>query len=136
MGLVVDASSIISLALGDEDATYSEAVVDEIVARREALAPAIFWFEIRNVLVVNERRRRLTTAEADTFLASLGELPIELAPLPPELGVLHLARDNELSVYDAAYLDLALRSGYRLASLDRKLRSAAGDVGVEVFAGH
>lgn len=75
-----------------------------------------------------------TTAELDVFLASLGELPIEIAPLPPQLGVLDLARENELSVYDAAYLDLALRSGCLLASLDRELRSAAAKVEVEIFA--
>lgn len=134
MGLVVDVSSIVSLAFGDEDATYSAAVVDEIVSLREALAPAIFWFEIRNVLVVSERRGRLTAAEADTFLATLGDLPIETAPLPEQLGVLGLARQSELRVYDAAYLDLALRSGRLLASLDRKLLSAAAEVGVEIFA--
>ena len=55
-------------------------------------------------------------------------------PMPPEAGVLEIARQHGLSVYDAAYLDLSIRAGAPLATLDKKLRHAAKRVGVRLFA--
>lgn len=135
MSLVIDASAIAAIALEDENSDYAEAVIDQVAEGEATLVPPIFWFEIRNVLVINERRGRLKRTETSRFLALLEDLPIEIAPLPPRVGVLDLARQEELSVYDAAYLDLAMRRESSLASLDRKLRSAAGHVGVRIFSG-
>ena len=132
MGLVVDPSAILGLAMADEAADYASAVLAEI-ERSGAQVPSIFWYEIRNVLVVNERRGRITEDQTDDFLASLAELSIDVLPLPSELAVLDLARGYRLSVYDAAYLELARRGDARLATLDRGLRSAASEAGVAVF---
>lgn len=130
--IVVDPSAILGLAMEDEVADYASRVLTAIEADG-ALVPALFWFEVRNVLVVNERRGRLTPQETNTFLASLSELSIEIAPVAPDLGVLDLARRHGLTVYDAAYLDLASRTGVPLATLDRQLRQAAGAAEVTIF---
>ena len=131
--LVVDPSAILGLVMEDEVADYAEAVLSEI-EKSGGLAPSIFWYELRNVLVVNERSGRITVGKTNTFLALLAELPIELAALPSELGVLDLARDHRLTVYDAAYLDLASRSGASLATLDKDLLAATQEAGVSLFS--
>lgn len=143
MNLIVDPSALLSLALTDEDADYANSVLDAIVqpgarssemARSEALAPSIFWYEIRNVLVINERRGRLTQEQSSIFLAALEDLPIRVVHGPSEPHVLQLARAHALSVYDAAYLDLASRMPTgTLATLDTKLRAAAAAVDVAIF---
>lgn len=132
MTLVVDPSALLALALDDEAADYAESVLSEIV-NGSAVVPAIFWFEIRNVLVVNEWRERLSSHRTDLFLAALEDLPIEIAPLPSDLSLMDLAREQQLTVYDASYLDLASSRQLPLATLDRELREAAETVGVEIF---
>ncbi len=86
------------------------------------------------MLVVSERRGRIAGEKAAAFLALVEELPIEMPSLPPGAGVIDLARRFDLSVYDAAYLELALRSSAPLATLDSRLRGAAGKTGVRLFS--
>jgi predicted nucleic acid-binding protein len=124
MSLVVDPSALLGLAMADEAADYASRVLAEIECAGAGV-PSIFWYEIRNVLVVNEWRGRISADEADTFLASLAELPIKVMPLPSELAVLDLARGYRLTVYDAAYLELARRGDTEVATLEQGLRSAA-----------
>ena len=131
--LVIDPSAILALGLLDEVADYADGVADRI-RESGAAVPAIFWFEIRNVLVVNERRGRLAPEDTAAFLATLGEMPIEIQPPPTDLAVLELARSHDLSVYDAAYLELAYRTKASLATLDQALSSAAETAGVPVFS--
>ena len=134
MSFVVDPSAILGTAMEDEKADFTESVLDEI-QKNGASAPSIFWYELRNVLVVNERRGRIAKETTTAFLATVEELPIEMPSLPSEVGVIDLARRYELSVYDAAYLDLALRLGAPLATLDTRLRDVAGKAGVSLFSG-
>lgn len=131
--LVVDASAILGLALAGEPNEYSDAVLTEVVTR-ETAAPAIFWFELRNVLVTSERRGRISASGTAAFLASVAELGIRIEPVPPESGVLEMARSHRLTVYDAAYLELAKRSRASLATLDARLAAAAEASGVPVFS--
>lgn len=91
----------------------------------EALVPSLWWFEVRNILVVNERRKRITEGESASFLRDLSRLRIVLDRTPQEAEVLRLARSHRLSVYDAAYLELALRHHVPLATLDSDLARAA-----------
>lgn len=132
MALVPDVSAILSQALDDEDATFSEAVIDAIAAD-EAIVPTLFWYEIRNALVVAERRKRINATQTTAFLTDLGLLPFSVDDLPREASVLDLARRRALSVYDAAYLELALRKAIPLATLDQKLIDAAKREGATVF---
>ena len=72
-----------------------------------ARMPAIWWFEVRNVLLIGERRGRTAREHTERFFDFLRALPIDIAPFPQELAVLSLARRHQLSFYDASYLELA-----------------------------
>ncbi len=131
-GLVADCSAFLPLCFEDESSTVADAMLVEI-ASKGALVPAIWWYEIRNVLVVNERRGRIETGQSDDFLNLLGRLPIVVVLDDDATGVVDLARRYRLTVYDAAYLALARSRGLPLVTLDRKLADAARGIGVELF---
>jgi predicted nucleic acid-binding protein len=106
---------------------------DAILARLqtdEAAVPGIWWFEMRNVLLQGERRRRTTPQQTVAFLEFLREIPISVALLPDENEVMQLARRHRLSFYDAAYLELAFRERLPLATFDGDLIAAARAEGV------
>jgi predicted nucleic acid-binding protein len=87
--------------------------------------PILWWFEVRNVLVINERRGRIDPPSSSAFLTDLEGLPIHFDRQPNGERVLALARTHRLTVYDAAYLELALRVDAPLATLDGQLARAA-----------
>lgn len=133
--LVLDASVTVAWAFEDETDSYTEAVLDRL-AEVEGLVPAIWAMEVGNALIMAERRGRLSQASTVQFLALLWQLPISVAPDRPEhlLGeIMALARDQNLSTYDAAYLHLAMRRGLPLATTDAALRQAANRAGVPVY---
>lgn len=132
MPLVPDVSAILGLALDDEDATFAESLIVAI-ARDEAVVPTLFWYEIRNVLVMAERRKRIAAARTTAFLSDLALLPFSVDDLPREATVLDLARRRSLTVYDATYLELAQRVGAPLATLDHALMAAAKKEGIALF---
>lgn len=127
MTLVVDASLIAGLVLPDE-----QGIAPELLAADELMAPWLLWAELRNILIVNERRGRLAPGLAEQMLDAVDGLGIQLDMHPAEASVLQLARRHRLTVYDALYLELALRSGARLGTLDAALRTAAGEELVEL----
>jgi len=132
MALVADISAILGQAFDDEDARYAESVI-EAIAADEAVVPTLFWFEIRNALLMGERRKRLTPDQTAAFLSDLGLLPLSVDEVLREESVLDLARRHTLTVYDAAYLELARRKNLPLATLDAALIRAAGEAGVAIF---
>jgi len=98
--------------------------------------PPLWPLEVANALLVGERRSRITPAETARFLAILATFPITVddeTVAHAWLDTVHLARAQNLSSYDAAYLELALRGGLPLAALDGKLKTAAQAVGVPLF---
>ncbi len=99
----------------------------------EAIAPALWWFEVRNTLLVGERRGRLTEADTATFLRELHRFGVIIDRTPQEGAVMALARQYRLSVYDASYLELAQREALPLATLDRDLQKSATALGVMLF---
>jgi predicted nucleic acid-binding protein len=99
----------------------------------QALVPTLWWFELRNALVVNERRGRITEQQTARFLRNVERLAITIDGTPDESGVLTLARRHRLTVYDAAYLELAVRNALPLATLDAMLATAARSEGVPLF---
>ena len=134
-GFVLDASVTVAWALADERDHYPERILDAL-CEGEAVVPSIWPLEVANALLMAERRKRLKRAEVENFLSLLQELPIRVEgdnPLRDWGEILLLAREEGLSVYDAAYLNLALRSGLPLATLDQALRKAARNCGVEVL---
>jgi predicted nucleic acid-binding protein len=132
MPVVPDVSAILGQALDDEDATFAEAVIAAI-GRDEAIVPTLFWYEIRNVLVMAERRKRIAATRTTAFLSDLALLPFSVDDLPREATVLDLARRRSLTVYDATYLELAQRVGAPLATLDHALMAAAKKEGITLF---
>jgi predicted nucleic acid-binding protein len=88
-----------------------------------------------NVLLVTERSKSLTVAQVSSFLEEISEWPIHVDSLGVHRAfqqILTLARAYRLSAYDAAYLELAMREGSPLATLDRDLRRAARTAGVRI----
>ena len=134
MAFVLDASVTACWAFLDEDHVDASLAFRQI-RTEEAVVPCLWWFEVRNILIVNERRRRITESGTAAFLLNLSRLRIRVDPVPDEGAVLRLARTHRLSVYHAAYLELAQREGLHLATLDAGLRKAAADEGVAVLSG-
>lgn len=133
---VVDASVVMSWCFADETDGYADGVLAHL-AKDEALVPSVWPLEIGNVLLVAERRKRLSEADSARFLALLAELPIKVELEPPQRilrEILALARELGLSSYDAAYLDLAMRLGLPIATNDAALRKAAKKVSVPLLA--
>ena len=101
-----------------------------------ALVPAMWPFEVANALNVAVRRGRTTTEAAHRHLTLLAEVTIEITtpPRTAEIGaLLDLANACNLSPYDAAYLQLAQVRGLPLATLDKKLATAATAQGIPLF---
>jgi predicted nucleic acid-binding protein len=124
VAFVLDASVTACWAFPDETHPTSDLAFVRI-RTEEAFVPSLWWFEVRNILVVNERRGRIRESDSMNFLRALGPLRIRLDRSPEENSVLRLARVHRLSVYDACYLELAQRVGIPLATLDNELVKAA-----------
>jgi predicted nucleic acid-binding protein len=132
MAFVLDASVTISWAMRDEEYAVAQAA-SSCLEREEAFVPAIWWYEVRNMLVVNTRRKRIELTDSVQFLRELEQLPIRVEGIPHPSDLPELARRHELTVYDAAYLELAIRRQLPLATLDKALRKAAQDAGVSLL---
>jgi predicted nucleic acid-binding protein len=132
MPFVLDASTTAAWCFPDEDDPAADLAFDRI-ADEPAIVPALWWAEIRNILIVGERRGRIDAAETVRFLADLDRLPIETDRTPASDVVLSLARRHDLTVYDALYLELAIRHSASLATLDTHLAAAAQVAGVLVL---
>lgn len=132
MPLVIDASMTLSWCFADEMTPYTQSVL-EALRGSYAEVPALWLIEIRNVLLMNERRGRVTVQGSKEFLNALSVLDIRFDFGEPSLAddeVLALARRHRLTAYDAAYLELAKRKGLLLATFDKELIKAAPLEGV------
>lgn len=134
MQFVLDCSVAISWCLVDENNPTANAIL-AIMPDAEAFVPGIWSLEIANVLLVAERRNRMTqeqSSEAITLLQSL-LIQVDTATDANALGAtLTLGRQEGLAAYDAAYLELALRLGLPLATIDQRLAEAATRCGVDL----
>ncbi|MGA2598801.1 MAG: type II toxin-antitoxin system VapC family toxin [Bryobacteraceae bacterium] len=131
--LIIDASVASAWCFPDEQTDYTNRVLDAVSSFVTGFAPRLWAYEIRNSVLMGLRRKRITKVDAENFLNSLDGLEIRLADPVSYDAVFELAQLNRLTVYDAAYLDLAIREGSELASLDGALRNAAVNVGVVLF---
>jgi predicted nucleic acid-binding protein len=132
---VLDTSVTMSWFFEDEATPSSIAILD-VLRARQALVPSLWPLEVTNVLLVAERRGRTNEARSSRFVALLNSLPIVVDPATADQALattLHLGRQFGLSSYDASYLELAMREGCPLATLDEKLRSAAKKCGVPLM---
>ncbi len=129
---VIDASSVLAWCFEDEGGPEADALIERVAAEGAAV-PGSWSLEVANGLVIGERRGRIKPAESAAFIAMIEELPI-VADRATDARALHetmsLAREHRLTAYDAAYLELAMRTGLPLATGDRKLAAAAERVGI------
>jgi predicted nucleic acid-binding protein len=134
MALVLDASITLSWFFPDERTAFTDAAL-EIAAQEECWAPAVWRLEFSNALLVAERKRRLTREERLQVLDEASRLNLRVDPTLQDLRRISAMADrHDLSTYDAAYLELALRLGSALITLDKKLAAAAVAAGVTVHA--
>lgn len=133
--LVLDSSVALTWCFADEATQATDALLDDITANG-ALVPGLWFLELGNVLLAAERRRRITAADVAARLELISALPIyvdQQSIARAWTEILHLARDQNLTTYDATYLDLARRRHLPLATKDRALAEAARRVEVAVL---
>ena len=129
---VLDGSVTLAWLFHDEQDPYADAIIGKL-PHIEMLVPRIWHLEVANVLLVGERRGRCSQADTTSWLGFLSGLPILVDGSTEARAwsdTINLARQQSLTEYDAAYLELALREGLPLATLDSKLEAAATAVGV------
>ena len=132
MAFVLDASISAVWALQDESSPLAELAASRL-EEEIALVPPIWWYEVRNLLVVNERRNRMTADDSGVFLELIASYPIQIDPTEDEGSIFRFARQYRLSFYDAAYLAVAERHRAPLATLDKALQTAALSAGVPLL---
>jgi predicted nucleic acid-binding protein len=122
LAFVADASMAAAWLLPDE----ASAAAERLLAGVEAIhVPSLFWFEIRNLLAMAERRGRIKVGDALPYLLRLRELPFQDDGSGADVASLALMQRHSLTAYDAAYLALAKAEAVPLATLDRKLALAS-----------
>jgi len=129
MPFVIDASVAGSWLLPDENHPEAITALDRL-KDDEAFVPTLLWFEIRNLLLASERRQRITPVQTAAALSVLQGLPLEVDSEPDSGTTLQLARDHRLTVYDAAYLELAVRWHLPLLTFDEQLATAAKQLAI------
>lgn len=131
---VVDAS--VTLAWLFAESPHAQQI-EARLAEMALSAPSLWRLEVVNAVLANERRSQITAAQGSRFLQLLEAMGIEVVPDPPgrpmeQLAL--LARPHQFSAYDAVYLELAIRCGAHLWTLDRNLQDAARRTGIPVIA--
>jgi predicted nucleic acid-binding protein len=132
---VLDGSVALAWLFADEQDPYADAIIARLPGI-EMIVPQLWHLEVANVLAVSERRGRCTPADTAQWLGFLAKLPIVVDDETQQRAwtdTLALARQHGLTLYDAAYLELAVRENLPLASLDKQLKVAAKAIGVSAF---
>jgi predicted nucleic acid-binding protein len=132
---VVDNSIVMTWCFQDEVDPYAEGVLD-CLSKASAVVPALWPLEVTNVLLVAERNGRLFESDSVRFITLLKQLPIAVDRAWPERSMkelLSIGRSHNLSSYDAAYLELAVRRGLPIATLDQNLLAAARRIDLRIF---
>jgi predicted nucleic acid-binding protein len=135
MSLVLDSSVTLARIWGDET-TPAVTQVFELLRDNGAWVPSLWRLEVANALEMEFRRGRHPAEFRDGALADLALLPIQIDPDTDRQAwgaTARLAEKHRLTLYDSTYLELALRRGLPLATLDRQLRAAARDENVELL---
>ncbi len=135
MLFVLDCSVTMAWVFPDEASERTDALRESLLTD-SAIVPVLWSVEVANVLLVAARRGRITEADWPHIRGSLDALPIDVDTASTSAVLdraLPVASEHGLSVYDALYLELALRFNAPLATLDKKLAAAAAAAGVEVL---
>ncbi|MGD8836703.1 MAG: type II toxin-antitoxin system VapC family toxin [Desulfobacteraceae bacterium] len=130
---VIDNSIVMAWCFEDETSDYTDAI-QELLIVNKAFVPAIWPLEVANLLLVAERKKRISSADSGHFIALLSQLPIEVVGSDRIFhDTLSLARQYHLSSYDASYLDLAIHEGIPIATLDKAIIRAAKALKVQLI---
>lgn len=135
MSLVLDSSIALAWLYSDEASAATQEVFDTVLAE-QAWVPSLWRLEVANSLQVGIRRGRISREFRDASLADLALLPIAVDPETDTFAwsaTLRLAERYQLTLYDAAYLELAQRLNLPLATLDQQLRAAGGILGLALL---
>ena len=131
---VIDASVIIAWYNPDEQNDYARDILF-CLKKEQAIVPCLCCFEVNNVLRMFEKKGKLSNLQVDKAITTLDKLQIvrDNAPKGFQIPlVLRLSREYGLTIYDACYLELAVRLNFPLASLDNDLIEAAKDAKIEL----
>ena len=135
MTLVLDASLTVAWYFEDESTDATDALLQRVTATG-AVVPSLWRLEVASAFQSAIRRKRIDTAYRDRSLARLAQLPVKVdadAESHTWSTTLRLADQFGLTIYDATYLELALRLGLPLATLDQPLRKAGGAIGITLL---
>lgn len=132
MAFVLDSSVALAWLLQDEANERTDALADRL-EQENAHVPSIWSLEVGNALMTALRRKRISNGDFGRCISALSALPIEVDTAAGLAGVLLIAQRFGLTSYDAAYLELAQRRGFPLATLDEKLRQACKALKVSVL---
>ncbi len=127
--IALDTSVVVAWVLDDENEPYADAAfVSPLISGW--LVPRFGHIEMRNVLLTAERRNRMSSTRAAQHLETLTALSMDTDDQTDLNAACELAKTHVLSIYDAVYLELALRRDVMMATLDRRLRRAAQSEGL------
>ncbi len=134
MPFVLDNSVVTGWYLPEQATAYGQSVAIRLESDK-ALVPTLWQLELANVLKTACTRGKLDLETARQILDALGRLPIEIdtSPAPGQRQLFELAMRYQLSSYDAAYLELAMRHGLAIATQDQHLKEAAMAAGVDIL---
>lgn len=135
MSVVIDSSVTVAWFFADERSAAVDAVLAQ-VTETGAVVPSLWRLEVANALQMSVRRNRIDAAFRDASLNDLRALAVDIDPETDQRAwttTLHLAERFQLTLYDAAYLELAQRLNLPLATLDQDLRAAAGTLGLTLL---
>lgn len=135
MNFVLDASIALAWCFSDEATPATHSLL-EALESSTAYVPQLWSLEVGNILISAERRKRISYAKINEFLAILEDLNIQVDQETDTRGfrqILSLAHAEGLTTYDAACLELAMRLGVPLATKDQALNKAAKKLGVKIL---
>ncbi len=133
MPFVLDNSVVTGWYLPEQRNDYSQTIAKRL-ERDRAMVPPLWQLELANVLRTACTRGKLDLVQARQILDTMAQLPIDVdaGPAPGQRQLFELAMRHQLSSYDAAYLELALRHGVPIATQDAELKRAAAAAGVDL----
>ena len=133
---IIDCSSTISLFLPDEiNNDYTNKLYDSF-KNNACVVPSLWCYELSNVLLSSKKRNRINDNQINEIVNLIYDLPVEIENINfcyIQNNIFNIANDNNLSAYDASYLELAIRFNCSLATLDKKLIDVAKKLNVSLI---
>ena len=133
---ILDCSVYMSWCLNEDTIKASSKILNSIT-KKGIIVSSLWVYEVTNTLTVSVRRKKLTVADARGLINDIQLLPIEFDKPTTEsmFGIFNIANEHKLSAYDAAYIELALRTNMQIASFDKEVIKVSGKLGIKIFNG-